>query len=62
MGLTVTTSHYCFVRCDGPRCTKRIEQSDEKALIRLVKLCGWEQRGNLWFCEDCAKRVDYVPS
>ena len=62
MGLTVTTGHYCFVRCDGPRCTKRIEHSDEKALLRLVKLCNWEQRGNLWFCEDCAKQVDPVPS
>ena len=62
MGLTVTTGHYCFVRCDGPQCTKRIEHSDEKALIRLVKLCEWEQRGNLWFCQNCAKKIDHRPS
>ena len=62
MGLTVTTGHYCFVRCDDPRCTKRIENADEKALLRVVNLCGWKKRGNLWFCEDCAKKVDQSSS
>lgn len=58
MGLTVTTSNYCFVQCDGPRCAKKIENVDKKALLRLASLCGWEQRGELWLCEDCVKRVD----
>ncbi len=62
MGLIVTTSNYCFVQCDGPRCNKKIENVDKKALLRLVKLCGWEERGELWLCEDCAKSTDHPAS
>jgi hypothetical protein len=28
----------------------------------LVNLCGWDERSHLWFCPDCAKKVDQVKS
>jgi uncharacterized protein with PIN domain len=62
MSLVVTTGNYCFVRCDDPQCNKRIEHYNEKALIRLVHLCGWDQKGKLWLCPDCAKKIDQVSS
>jgi hypothetical protein len=62
MGLTVTTGNYCFVRCDGPRCAKKIEHNNAKALLRLLKLCEWESREDLWFCKNCARHLDQKPA
>jgi rubredoxin len=54
MGLVTTMGKYCFVECDRPRCSKKIEHVDPKTLKQLAGLCGWERIDDQWICVDCA--------
>jgi hypothetical protein len=56
MGLVTTMGKYCFVECDRPSCSKKIEHVDPKTLKQLVKLCGWERIDDQWICADCAAK------
>jgi hypothetical protein len=54
---------YCFIQCDGPDCSKKIEHIDPDLVQQLVRLCGWEKRGGQWNCPDCtARRPAKTPS
>jgi hypothetical protein len=57
MGLVTTMGKYCFVECDRPSCSKKIEHVDPKALQQLVRLCGWERIEDQWICVDCAAKL-----
>ncbi len=56
MGLVTTTGKYCFIECDGPSCSRKIEHIDPEQLKELVKLCGWKRRGDQWVCPACAAK------
>ena len=58
MGLVKTMGTFRFIECDMWNCNKKIEQNenDEKALMKLAKLCGWEQRSDRWICSECMKK------
>jgi len=57
MGLITTMGKYCFVECDRPSCSKKIEHVDSKTLKQLVRLCGWERIDDQWICVDCAAKL-----
>jgi hypothetical protein len=57
MGLVKTMGRYCFITCDGPDCSKKIEHVDLEQVKQLARLCGWERRGEQWICPDCAARL-----
>lgn len=57
MGLVKTMGKYCFIQCDRPDCTKKIEHIDPETLKQLVLLCGWEKSGDQWICPACAERL-----
>ncbi len=57
MSLVTTMGKYCFIQCDGPHCSKKIEHVDPEQAQQLVRLCGWVRFGEQWNCPDCtAKR------
>ena len=55
MGLIRTMGGFCYVECDTRNCNKKMEHVDERVLLQLAELCGWENRGNEWICPNCAK-------
>jgi hypothetical protein len=55
MGLVTTMGKYCFIQCDGPACTKKIEHIDPEQVKQLVMLCGWEREGDQWMCPACVE-------
>jgi hypothetical protein len=54
MSLVTTMGKYCFIKCDGPDCTKKIEHIDPEQVKQLVMLCGWKRDGDQWICPACA--------
>ena len=57
MSLVTTTGRYCFIKCDSPYCTKKIEHVDPEQAKQLAGMCDWKKRGNQWICPDCAARL-----
>ncbi len=57
MSFVTTMGKYCFVECDMPGCSKKIEHVDPTTLKQLAKLCGWERSDDEWFCAECAERL-----
>jgi len=57
MSLVTTMGKYCFVECDRPGCSKKIEHVDPKALKQLVRLCGWERIDDQWICAECVGKL-----
>ena len=57
MSLVKTMGRFCFITCDGPDCTRKIEHVDPEQVKQLAKLCDWERRGDRWVCPDCAARL-----
>ena len=57
MSLVTTMGKYCFVDCDGPDCSKKIEHIDPEMLKQLVRMCKWDRRGDRWLCPDCAEKL-----
>ena len=57
MSLTKTMGRYCFITCDGPDCSKKIEHVDSEQVKQLARLCGWERTRDQWICADCAARL-----
>ena len=55
MGLIRTMGNFCYVECDAGNCTKKMEHVDERLLLQLAGLCGWETRGKEWICPNCAE-------
>jgi len=57
MSLVKTMGRYCFIKCDGPDCTRKIEHIDPDQVMQLAAMCNWERRGDQWVCPDCAVRL-----
>lgn len=63
MSLVTTMGKYCFIQCDGPDCTKKIEHIDPEQVKQLVRLCGWDHDGDQWMCPNCtARRPGKMPA
>jgi hypothetical protein len=58
MGLVTTMGKYCFIKCDGPHCSKKIEHLDPEQVKQLARLCDWQSYGDRWICPACAKKLD----
>lgn len=58
MGLVTTMGKYCFITCDGPHCSKKIEHLDTDQVKQLARLCGWERHGEQWICPACAEKLE----
>jgi hypothetical protein len=56
MGLIRTMGGFCYVECDTRNCTKKMEHIDERLLLQLAGLCGWEGRGDQWICPECVNK------
>jgi hypothetical protein len=57
MSLVTTMGRYCFITCDGPDCTKKIEHITPEQVKQLARMCDWEKNGDQWICPDCAARL-----
>ena len=57
MSLVTTMGRYCFIKCDGPDCARKIEHVDPEQVKRLAGLCDWEGSGDQWMCPDCTERL-----
>ena len=61
MGMVRTMGTFCYVECDTGNCRKKMEHVDERLLLQLAGLCGWEKRGNQWMCPNCVESSDLKP-
>lgn len=57
MGLITTMGKFCYVECDAPNCSKKMEHIDLKILRELADLCGWQNSGDRWVCPQCAENT-----
>ena len=56
MGIVRTMGTFCYVQCDMRNCGKKYEHIDEKLLLQMAALCGWEKRKELWVCPECVEK------
>lgn len=58
MGIITTMGKFCYVECDEPNCSKKIEKSrsDETMVKELAYLCGWKNKGEQWICPTCSEK------
>lgn len=55
MAMLITNGLFCYVECDHPGCSRKIEHNDEKMLLKLADWSGWKRTGNQWLCKSCSK-------
>jgi rubredoxin len=58
MSLVTTMGKFCFIHCDGPDCSKKIEHIDPEQAKQLARLCGWEKIAEQWMCPACVARFE----
>lgn len=58
MGLVEGIWGYCYITCDRPNCTKRMDSGRCETLATVAKLCGWKKRGEHWICPECVKKEE----
>ena len=62
MGVGISTTNFCYLQCDESNCGKKMHHYGERVLKQMARLLGWENRGEQWFCPDCAKRIEQETS